>query len=162
MPTLRCFFCLLFAIVLVGPSLAAELEWQPFDLLGAGDRAIAETALAGEFGDDPDLWPDWIEPRALLVPFNRGQLLIVREPLHAPCGEYGYTVFSAVTPEGTRLKLGDEFCAGDLQIIPAWGAAMPDLAFSEGQVKDPTSGVWQRRDQHVRWTDKGWVLVLTR
>jgi hypothetical protein len=147
-------------VVTAGGGAAADPpQWQPLDSLGAGDGALAERPLTPMFGDDPQLWPDWLEPRAVLIPVADGQLLVVRWPLRAPCGEYGFTVFGPVTAELTRRRLGIDFCAGSLTVIPVAGRGWPDLLFAEGRQQDPASGDWQRRDQRVRWSTDRWLLV---
>jgi hypothetical protein len=140
---------------------AAEVFWQSFDTLGAGDRALAEAALSDMFGDDPDLWPDWLDPRAVLIPAGRvGTLLVVREPYRAPCGQYLFTVFGPPGPQGGRERMGPGFCAGELSVAPMRGRDRPDLIFSEGHRQDSADGLWQRIDQRVRWTGTEWVQII--
>ncbi len=93
------------------------------------------------FGDDPELWPDWLDPRAVVISAGReGNLLVVREPYRALCGQYLFTVFGPVGGDGTRQRLGEGFCAGDLTVAPVKGAALPDLLFTEGRQQDPGDG----------------------
>lgn len=138
---------------------AADTVWQPIDGLAAADQSLATEALAPMFGDNPQLWPDWLDPRAVLIPLARGQgdLLVVREPLHAPCGEYGFIVFGPPQADGSRSRLGDYFCAGALQVVPR--QPLPDLVFSEGRVRDGDEGEWRRQDQRVRWSGSEWLLI---
>ncbi|MTJ81711.1 MAG: hypothetical protein F8N37_11930 [Telmatospirillum sp.] len=160
----RTIFVLLAALWLAasGPAAAAEAVWLPFDALSAGDRSIAEQALAGLFGEDPDLWPDWLDPRAIVITAGRSDtLLIVREPYRAPCGQFLFLIFGPPGTDGTRSRLGDGFCAGTLGIAPQRFQSMPDLIFSEGRRKDAADGLWKRVDQRVRWTANGWVTVDT-
>jgi hypothetical protein len=144
--------------LLAGAAPARDLVWQSLDRLGAGDRALAEQTLYEMWGEDPDHWPEWIDPAALTVPAGNGQLLIVRRPLRAPCGQYGFAVFSPVTPDRRRDKLGD-FCAGDLSVIAVPGRDLPDLLVAEGRMPGP-DGVWHRLDQRLRWQDGKWWRVL--
>jgi hypothetical protein len=157
--SLKAMVCLLLLLPFAG-ALAAEAVWQPFETLGDGDRYLAESALAPMFGDDADLWPDWLEPRALLLPVGHGDTwLIVREPYRARCGQYLFTVFGAVTRERTRVKLGDGFCAGELSIVPSGAGRAPDLQFAEGSRQDGNDGEWRRVDQRVRWSGRDWEAV---
>jgi hypothetical protein len=140
---------------------AAEAEWQAFDRLGSGDRVLAEATLAPMFGDDPDLWPDWLDPRAVLIPVGRdGSLLVVRQPYRMPCGQYLFTIFASPGPDGTRERLGSGFCAGDLAVAPVRGGGLPDLLFSEGYQQDASDGIWRRVDQRVRWNGTGWDQII--
>ncbi len=150
---------LLLAMTIAVPALAADVAWQPLAALGAADRATAERALADLFGDNPEWWPDWLEPQAVLVPAH-SDLLVVRAPLRAPCGQYQFTVFGPARADGNRDPLGAPFCAGALTVVPVAGRDLPDLLFSEGRRQDPDSGGWQRDDQRVRWTGRGWVRLL--
>jgi hypothetical protein len=143
---------------------ATDLFWQPFDTLPPADRSLAEQALAGLFGDNPDYWPDWAEPRALLLPVatGKGNVLVVRQPRREPCGQFYYSVFGPPAGQGGRAKLGDDLCAGDLQAAGVPGRPLPDLILSEGRVRDPQTGQWRRLDQHVRWTGSKWVRLVGR
>jgi hypothetical protein len=139
---------------------AQDVYWQPFDALASGERALAEGALTDMFGDDPDLWPDWLDPRAVLLPLARGEtMLVVREPYRMPCGQYLFTVFGTVSREGTRQQLGPGFCAGSLRVAAVRGRSLPDLLFDEGYQRNPADGPWRRVDQRVRWTGNEWVLA---
>jgi hypothetical protein len=138
---------------------ARDLYWQPLDTLAAGDRSYAEQTLYDEFGDNPELWPDWIDPAALYAPTAEGdRLLIVRRPVHEPCGQYRFVVLSAVTPQLTRERLG-EFCAGDVDVVKAEGHALPNLLVTEGYQQD-ADGVWRRKDQRLRWDKGQWWLII--
>jgi len=138
---------------------ARDLTWQSFDSLNPGDRTYAEQTLYDLFGDRPEQWPDWIDPAALYAPTADGdRLLIVRRPVHEPCGQYRFAIFSKVTPDRRRDKLGD-FCAGEVDVIPVADRALPDLLFAEGRVPD-ADGVWQRLDQRLRWRDGQWWRIL--
>jgi len=148
-------FC---AVVLAVPALARDLVWQSLDSLLGGDRALAEQTLYEEFGDNPEQWPDWIDPEALYVPTGNDRLLIVRRPVHEPCGEFKFAVLSTITPALSRDKIGD-FCAGDLKVIAVEGHDWPDFQLSEGKVQD-ADGVWQRFDQQLRWKDGQWWRIL--
>jgi hypothetical protein len=140
---------------------AEDVFWQSFDNLGAGDRSLAEAALANMFGEDPELWPDWLNPRALLLPLGRnGTMLVVREPYRAPCGQFLFKIFGPTAADGVRQRLGADFCAGDLAVTPIRGRPFPDLIFAEGYQRDPAEEVWRRVDQHVRWTGTEWVRLL--
>jgi hypothetical protein len=141
-----------------GPAAARDLVWQSLDSLGGGDRVLAEQTLFEMWGDNPDFWPEWIDPAALYVPTDHDRLLIVRRPLHAPCGQYGFAIFSPLTPDRRREKLGD-FCAGDLSVIPVAGRDWPDLLVAEGRMPD-ADGVWRRLDQRLRWHDGQWWRIL--
>lgn len=142
-----------------GAAQARDLYWQPLNTLGAGDRSYAEQTLYDEFGDNPDLWPDWIDPAALYAPTADGdRLLIVRRPVHEPCGQYRFAVLSTVTPQRTREKLG-EFCAGDVDIVKAEDHSLPDLLVTEGSLQD-ANGDWQRKDQRLRWDKGQWWLIV--
>ena len=140
---------LLLVLVLAVPALAAEAVWLPFDSLPMGERRLAEATLAEMFGADPTLWPDWLEPRAALVPTGDGPLLVVRQPVHAPCGQYRFSVFAPVTG-GRRTRLGEDFCAGQLSVIPKPLADWPDLLFTEG---------WHSENRRVRWGHNQWMVV---
>jgi hypothetical protein len=140
------------------PCAARDLYWQPLDSLLGGDRSLAEQTLTAMWGVDPQLWPDWIDPAALYVPTAQDRLLIVRQPMHAPCGQYRFTIFGPVTIERRRDNLGD-FCAGKIGVVAAPGRDWPDLQVDEGRLPDP-QGVWQRVDQRVRWHDGRWWRQL--
>ena len=148
--------CLLFFLVFAAPSLADEAVWLPFDRLPAGERQLAEAVLADMFGADPALWPDWLDPRAALVPAGSGTLLVVRQPVQAPCGQYRFTVFATVSG-GRRARLGDDFCAGQLTVVPRRWFDWPDLLFSEGWVA--AGDGWRREDRLVRWAGSQWMLI---
>ena len=143
-----------------GAAQARDLSWQPLNTLGPGDRSYADQTLYEEFGDNPDLWPDWIDPAALYAPTADGQqMLIVRRPVHEPCGQYRFAILSPVTPARTRDKLG-EFCAGQIGIVKAGDHILPDLLVTEGRQQD-ANGDWQRQDQRLRWKDGQWWLIHT-
>ncbi len=143
---------------------AADALWEPFASLGAADQALADAALADMFGEDPELWPDWLDPRAVLIAAGReGALLIVREPYRQACGQYFFTIFGPQGSNGGRNRLGDGFCAGSLAVLPIKGRSFPDLIFSEGRQKEPADdGQWLRVDQQVRWTGAGWARIITK
>jgi hypothetical protein len=164
MIAVRYIVLLLLVLGLQTASAAAEdAQWQSFDSLGSVDHALADAALADMFGDDPELWPDWLDPRAVLIPAGReGFLLVVREPYRAPCGQFLFTVFGPASVEGARNRLGPGFCAGDLAVAPVRGQSWPDLLFSEGHQQDPADGLWHRLDQRVRWTGTEWVEIVKR
>jgi len=152
------FLCVLL-LAAAGAAQAFTLYWQPLDTLEGGDRSYAEQTLYGEFGDNPDLWPDWIDAAGLYVPTANGdRLLIVRRPVHEPCGQYKFAVLSTVTPARTREVWGD-FCAGSVDVIKVSGRALPDLLFAEGYQQD-ANGAWQRQDQHLRWDKGQWWRIL--
>ena len=94
---------------LAGVVQAAEAEWQPFDTLGPADRTLAEGALAVMFGEDPELWPDWLEPRAVLIAAGDETLLVVRQPYRAPCGQYLFSVFGPAAERRQAGATGREF-----------------------------------------------------
>ncbi|MDR3439094.1 hypothetical protein [Telmatospirillum sp.] len=147
-------------LITAGPARAAEIPWLSFDALGASDRTLAEGVLAGMFGDDPDLWPDWLNPGVVLLQAGGNRsLMVVREPYRAPCGQYLFVVFGPAAADGNRQRWGDGFCAGDLTVIPVRGSPLPDLLFAEGHQQDPADGTWHRADQRVRWTGTGWVRI---
>ncbi len=152
----------LFAVLAASPGVrAADVSWESFDTLGGVDRALANAALADMFGEDPELWPDWLDPRAVLIPAGpEGALLVVREPYRQPCGQYLFTIFGPQGAEGARSRLGAAFCAGDLAVAPMRRQNLPDLLFSEGRQRDPTDGIWRRVDQRVRWTGTEWVQIV--
>jgi hypothetical protein len=154
----RKFLAVLLLPLLAGPVLGRDLIWQKLDTLAGGDRALAEQTLYEEFGDDPEQWPDWIDPAALYVPVGNDRLLIVRRPVHAPCGQYSFAMLSPITPALSRDKLGD-FCAGSLQVITVTGRAWPDFLVTEGRQQD-ASGDWQRFDQRLRWRDGQWWRII--
>ncbi len=138
-----------------GAAHARDLTWQSLDTLGAGDRSYADQTLYGEFGDNPDLWPDWIDPAALYVPTaDGGRMLIVRRPVHEPCGQYRFAILGTVTPARTRETWG-EFCAGSIAVITVEGRSLPDLLIAEGRQQDE-NGIWQRQDQRLRWQNGQW------
>jgi hypothetical protein len=142
-----------------GIAHAVSLYWQAFNTLGPGDRAYAEQTLYDEFGDNPDFWPDWIDPAALYAPTTDGdRLFIVRRPVHEPCGQYRFVIFSTVTPARTREKLG-EFCAGEIDVARATDHTLPDLLVTEGYQQD-ANGDWQRQDLRLRWDKGQWWRVL--
>lgn len=148
--------CLLFFLLFAAPALAEEAVWLPFGSLPAGERQLAESVLADMFGGDPALWPDWLEPRAALVPTGSGTLLVVRQPVQAPCGQYRFTVFAPVSG-GRRARLGPDFCAGQLTIVPLRWGDWPDLQFSEGWVA--TGDGWRREDRQLRWNGSQWMSI---
>lgn len=154
-------FLIALAWAAAGPAQADGPSWTPFDALDSGNRAIAQAAIAPRFGDNPVLWPDWLDPEAVLIPSGNQDILVVREPLHAPCGQFGFIVFGPVTNAGTRDRLDGEFCAGSLTVMPVWRRVIPDLLFAEGNQQDPATGEWQRHDQRVRWTGGGWLEMET-
>ena len=144
-------FC---AVVLAVPASARDLVWQSLDSLLGGDRALAEQTLFEDFGDDPEQWPDWIDPEALYVPAGNDRLLIVRRPVHEPCGEYKFAVLSTITPALSRDKIGD-FCAGELDVLAVPNRDWPDFYLTEGYQQD-ANGDWQRADLRLRWRDGQW------
>ena len=142
-------------------AFAEDIFWQPFDTLGTFDHTLADATLADMFGEDPDLWPDWLDPRAVLIPVGRDEaLLVIREPYRALCGQYLFTVYGPAGSKGGRDRLGEPFCAGDLSVVPMRGSRLPDLLFSEGHQQDPADSQWKRVDQRVRWTGTEWVRVI--
>lgn len=152
------FLCVVL-LAAAGAAQARDLYWQAFNTLNPGDRSYAERTLYEEFGDNPDLWPDWIDPAALYAPAaDGGQLLIVRRPVHEPCGQYRFAILSTVTPQRTREKLG-EFCAGDIDVIKTRDHDLPDLLVTEGYQQD-ANGQWQRQDLRLRWDKGQWWRVL--
>lgn len=144
----------------VSPAVALEAVWKPLADLPLGDRQLAETALYDMWGDDPDLWPDWLDPMALRYPIGpNNNIVVVRQPVRQPCGEYGFTVLGPVTPQGKRGLLGGRFCGGTLAIVPALWGGLPDMVIEEGRVRDP-DGAWRTQPpQRWRWTANGWGLV---
>lgn len=152
----------LFCAVLLaaaGIAQARDLAWQSLDTLNAGDRSYAEQTLYDQFGDNPELWPDWIDPAALYAPTADGdRMLVVRRPAHEPCGQYRFAILGTVTQARTREKWG-EFCAGSVEVIKAEGHTLPDLLVSEGRQLDE-SGNWQRQDLRLRYADGQWWRVL--
>ena len=149
----------LFLLFLATAASAEDLQWQPLDQLGGGDRILAEQTLYEMFGDNPDWWPDWIDPAALYAPAKPTRMLVVRRPIHEPCGQYKFAIFSPVNADRQRDKLGD-FCAGSIQVIPVSGRDQPDFLIEEGRIPDQ-EGIWQRLDQRVRWHDGQWWRVLS-
>lgn len=137
---------------------ARDLYWQPIATLSGGDVEYAGQTLVDEFGADSREWPDWIEPVGLYVPTQRDRLLVVRRPVHEPCGQYRYVVFGPVTPDLKRERYG-EFCGGSLQVVKVAGRDWPDLELDEGRFPD-SDGNWQRKDQRLRYQDGQWLLVL--
>ena len=85
-------------------------------------------------------------------------MLIVRRPVHEPCGQYRFAVLGTVTPARTREQWG-EFCAGSIQIIKVPGRDLPDLMVEEGRQQDE-NGDWQRKDLRLRWDKGQWWQVL--
>ena len=157
-------FLLIFlaGVWLIGPApvRADDAVWQPFDRLSATDLPLAQAALFDMFGDDPDLWPDWLAPSAVLIPYGSGEtLLIVREPYRQPCGQYRFVIFGPAAADGARAALGDGFCAGELAIQPMGFWSMPDLIFTGGHRRDAAGGPWQPFEQRVRWTGHDWVGI---
>lgn len=140
-------------------SSSGDAVWQNFSALAGGDRALAESALAEMFGDDPALWPDWLEPQAAQLPASGGAMLVVRQPVHAPCGQYRYSFFAPVSG-GRREKLGGDFCAGSLEVVPGPMQRLPDFWLREGWVEAAKS-VWQRQDRRIRWNGQEWRLMAS-
>lgn len=139
---------------------AAEASWLTFDMLG-GDRPLAEAALADMFGDDPELWPDWLDPRGVLLQAGGDKsLLVVREPYRQSCGEYLFIIFGPLGADGTRSRLGTGFCAGEMSYAQVRGLNFPDLLFSEGRQLNAADGQWTRLDQRVRWTGSEWIQII--
>jgi hypothetical protein len=147
------------ALLLADQAAAWDLSWQSLDSLQGGDRQLAEQTLYQEFGDKTELWPDWIDPAALYVPAGNDRLLIVRRPVHAPCGQYKFAILSPITPALSRDKIG-EFCAGEVNVVDADGRDWPDLVVGEGRVQNQ-DGVWQRFNQRLRWKDGQWWRILS-
>ena len=148
------------ALLTIGVGLSAaakDLYWQDLDSLPLGDRQLAERTLYEMWGDNPAFWPDWIHPAALYVPTAGDRLLIVRRPLHAPCGQYGFAVFGPVTAERRRDQIGD-FCAGQFAVLAVPGRDWPDLLVAEGREPDQ-AGQWHRKDQRLRWRDGQWWRI---
>ena len=141
------------------PAVAEQPQWRSFDSLVEVDRATAESALADNFGGDPSLWPDWLDPAAVRLPMNftPGTLLVVRQPLHAACGEFGFTVFGPRASDGSRRQWGGLFCAGRLEVVPAPWQRAPDLRFLDGRRRDPATGAWVVHDATWHWTGSDWV-----
>jgi hypothetical protein len=147
-------------LIAAGPARADDALWQPFDRLSAGDLPLAQSALFEMFGDDPDLWPDWLDPRAVLIPYGSADtLLIVREPYRQPCGQFRFVIFGTPGANGARTQLGDGFCAGELAIQPMGFWSMPDLIFTGGHRRAAAGGPWQSFEQRVRWTGQNWVGI---
>lgn len=153
---IRKLFILLLLLAPAGPALADEAVWLSFDALPPGERGLAEATLAGMFGADPALWPDWLEPRAALLPTGDGPLLVVRQPVRAPCGQYLFTVFGPVSG-GRRARLGEDVCAGQLVVVPRGWGAWPDLLFQEGW--SGAGETWRRVDRRLRWGGNQWLLI---
>ena len=151
--------CVLALALATSQVSARELFWQPIATLIGGDVDYADETLTEEFGTDQRQWPDWIDPAGLYVPTQRGQLLVVRRPVHEPCGQYRYVVFGSVTPDLKRDRYG-EFCGGNLQLIKATGQLWPDFQINEGNFPD-ADGNWQRKDQRLRYANGEWRLVLS-
>lgn len=156
---MRAILAFLLVFLCAGVAIARDLSWQSLDSLQGGDRELAEQTLYEMFGEDPAQWPDWIDPAALYVPTNHDRLLIVRRPVHAPCGQYRFTILSPVTTDLTRVTLGD-FCAGALSVVAVEGRDWPDLLVEEGRLPDE-DGVWQRLDQRLRYRDGQWWRIIT-
>lgn len=150
--------CALLLIALAWTADARDLTWQRLDTLPDGDRARAEQTLTDMWGTDPDQWPDWIDPAALYVPTAQDWLLIVRRPLHAACGQYGFALFSVLSQDGQRQKTGD-FCAGTLSVVAVSGRDWPDLLIAEGNFPNK-DGEWHRLDLRLRWQNGQWLQVL--
>jgi hypothetical protein len=85
-------------------------------------------------------------------------MLIVRRPVHEPCGQYRFAILGTVTPARTRETWG-EFCAGSIAVITVEGRSLPDLLIAEGRQQDE-NGIWQRQDQRLRWQNGQWWKVL--
>ena len=154
---IRRFAAVMLALMLSAvPVMAQDESWADFDHLSPTDRALAEGALAERFGDNPELWPDWLEPVAVLIPVGRYRdVLIVREPMRLPCGSWGYTVFGPIPENGIRPPLGPRFCAGDLTIVPQ-GRNLPDLQFdSQGFTSDLVT--WREEAARWRWSGTEWM-----
>ncbi len=151
--------CVLTLALVSAQASARDLYWQAITTLDGGDVEYARQTLVEEFGADSDQWPDWIEPVGLYVPTQHDRLLVVRRPVHEPCGQYRYVVYGVVTPDLRRDRYG-EFCGGDLQIIKARGRDWPDLQVNEGRFPD-AEGNWQRNDQRLRYQDGQWLLVIS-
>ena len=146
-------------LVLTRLAHAQTPQWQDFDALGAGEAAIAQQVPPPIFGPNPADWPDWADMKAVRIPTTGGDsILVVRVPWHAPCGQYLMTVFGPVNAARTRDRLGVDFCAGSLGVVPVKGQDMPDLQFWEGRLPEP-DGTWARQDRRVRWVTSQWMLV---
>jgi len=155
------FLCVLvLAAVFASAAQARILYWQGFDTLAEGDRDLAEAALADEFGADPRQWPEWLtDADALYAPTGHVDFVfIVRRPVHEPCGQYRFTIYGTVTPDLRRDKWG-EFCGGEVTPIRVPGRDLPDLYVEYGRQED-ANGVWQRKDQRMRWDNGQWFIVL--
>lgn len=140
------------------PPPPPEVFWQPFDSLIPYDRDLAEQALAPMWGDDPSLWPDWLDGRAALLPGRSGEVMVVREPLRAPCGDYAFFVFGPYQPpDGGRASLGNAFCADGIVVQPHRGQSIPDLILKNTGV--PDGDTVRVRDQQVHWSGKEWTEV---
>jgi hypothetical protein len=152
------FWVALLLWLLFVPVHAADLDWRGFDQLPDAERGLAEATLFEMFGDNPTQWPDWIDPAALWVPLKSDFALVVRRPIHAPCGQYSFAIFGPVTSAGSREKLGD-FCAGSLNIVAVSGKDWPDFDFREGRVSQDGE-TWQRLDQQLRYQNGQWWRIL--
>lgn len=154
------FLCVLvLAAAFASTAHARILYWQGFDTLAEGDRELGEKALAAEFGADPNLWPDWIDPVALYAPTGHVDFVfIVRRPVHEPCGQYKFTIYGTVTPDLRRDNWG-EFCGGEITPIRVSGRDLPDLLVEYGHQED-ADGVWRRKDVRMRWDNGQWFIVL--
>ena len=148
------FSACLILLLLAGPLMARDLLWQSLDSLGGGDRQLAEQTMYELFGDNPDQWPDWIDPAALYVPVGRDYALIVKRPVHEPCGQYKFTILSPVNGAQSRDKIGD-FCAGELDVLAVPNRDWPDFYVTQGYQQD-ANGDWQRADLRLRWRDGQW------
>ncbi len=131
-------------------------RWRPLDQLSVGDRSLAEQALAPHFGDDPRLWPDWLEVVGVMIPAGiDGNILIVRAPMLQACGGWGYTVFGPVNAADSRDRWGPEFCANTLFIVPH-GLGAPDIQFDEeGFTADFRT--WSHEPARWRWVGGQWL-----
>lgn len=143
-----------------GAARAEDETWKPLDSFAEGDRQLAQTALAGMFGEDPSLWPDWLELTAIYAPKGkRRSVLIVRYPMRQACGPWGYVVLSPVDESGSRTVMGQHFCANDLSLgAPVW-QSLPDLQFDRQGFQD-ASGDWSYTPARWHWDGKSWVHYL--
>lgn len=133
-------------------------HWNSFDSLDAGDRALAEEILKPMFGTDPALWPDWLDPRAVLYPLRQGNLLIVRAPFRGVCGDYHFSVFGPVREDGNRGLLGDPMCSDGLAVELRRRQTIPDLVLKSVTLLQPNDSLWHG-DQIARWNGNDWLEI---
>lgn len=141
------------------PARAADAVWQGLDALQLGDRQEAQAAVADMFGEDPALWPDWLDLRAVFIPPGHSDaVLVIRLPMRQACGPWGYVVLGAVGGDGARPQLGGRLCGNDLTLVNRPFHSLPDFQIDDHGTAD-ADGHISYETQRWRWEDGQWLLV---